>query len=121
MNTLLLTATILLGLDEPKKPLSARPTVLVLKVQGEVKAEGRLGRRRVEKGALLLPGETLTAAKDAEATLVFMLRGERRRLKSGARATLTRDDCDPADATEKDAGALKLHRRNLTKVREVEV
>jgi hypothetical protein len=121
MNTLLLTATLLLGVDDaPKKPLSARPAALVLKVKGTVVAVGRLGKRDVEAGDLLLPGEILSAPNDAEALLVFLVKGERRRLKPGGRTTLTRDDCDPADATEK-VGAAKLSRKNLTKVREVEV
>jgi tetratricopeptide (TPR) repeat protein len=118
MNAMLLAALLLPGLAEPpKKPVSARPAVLVLKVKGEVMA----GKRRVEPGDLLLPGETLTTGADAEALLVFLLRNERRRLKPGRTTTLTRDDCRPADAIEKIAGAPRLPRKNLTKVREVEV
>src|SRR6266542_3201298 len=122
MNMLLITATLLLAADDlPKgKPQSARPTALVLTVKGEVTAQGRLGKRRVEEGDLLLPGETITTAADAEALLVFLVKGERRRLKPGARATLTRDGCDPDKAAEK-LGAARLPRKNLTKVREVEV
>ena len=89
MSTLLI-ASFLLTFDEaPKKPLSARPTVLVLKVKGVVTVEGRLGKHRVEAGDYLLPGETVSAAADAEALLVFLVKGERRRLKPGGRLTLT--------------------------------
>jgi hypothetical protein len=122
MNTLLLAATLVLGADEPpKKPLSARPTALVLKVKGEVVAEGQKGKHRVEIGDFLFPGETVSAAANAEALLVFLLRGESRRLKPGTRTTCTRDDCDPAGATEKLDSTAKLPRRNLTKVREIPV
>lgn len=120
MNPLLI-ATALLAFDEaPKKPLSARPTVLVLKVKGAVTAEGRLGTHRVEAGDYLLPGETVSAAPAAEALLVFLVKGERRRLKPGGRMTLTRDDGTPADAAER-LGPARLPRKNLTKVREVEI
>src|SRR5688500_9638954 len=109
MNTLLITAALLLGADDGRKPLSARPAALVLKVKGEVAAEGRLGaKRRVEAGDLLLPGETVSAAADGEALLIFLVRNERRRLKPGARATLTRDDCDPADAAERLGGETRV-------------
>ncbi|MBI1914994.1 MAG: hypothetical protein HYS12_09705 [Planctomycetes bacterium] len=122
MNTLLIAATLVLGADEPpKKPTSARPTALVLKIKGEVVAEGQKGKRRVELGDFLFPGETVSAAADAEALLVFLLRDEHRRLKPGARTTCSRDDCDPSDATEKLGGAAKLPRKNLTKIREIPV
>jgi hypothetical protein len=121
MQTLLITAALLLGGDDPpKKPLLARPAALVLKVKGVITAEGRLGKRRVEAGDFLLPGETVSAAPAAEALLVFLVKGERRRFRPGSRATLTRDGCDPADAVER-VGPAKLPHNNLTKVREVEV
>jgi hypothetical protein len=123
MNTLMIAATLLVGLDDaPKKskPLPARPAALVLTVKGEVTAQGKLGKHRVEQGDFLLPGQMLTAAADAEAVMVFLVKGERRKLKPGARATMTRDGCDPADATER-LGAARLPRKNLTMVREIEV
>src|ERR1051326_1938973 len=95
MSALLIVASFFLGADEPpKKPISARPMALVLKVKGAVSAEGKKGKRRVEAGDYLFPGETVSAGADAEALLVFLLRGERRRLKPGVRTTCTRDDCD---------------------------
>jgi hypothetical protein len=121
MGKLLIAVTLMLGADDvPEKPLSARPAALVVRVKGAVVAGGRVGRRRVGPGDFLLPGETVSAAADAEALLVFLLRGERRRLRPGARATLTRDGCDPAVAVEP-VGPAGLPREALTKVREVEV
>jgi hypothetical protein len=122
MNTLLITASLLLGSDDaPKKqPLSARPAALVLRVKGVVTAQGRGGKRRVEAGDYLLPGETVSAGAGAEALLVFLLKGERRRLEAGGRAVLTRDGCDPPDGLKK-LGKAILPRKNLTRVREVEV
>lgn len=122
MNMLWLAMVVFLdGKDAPKKPLSARPAALVLTVKGTVTARGRLPRpHRVEPGDFLLPGETITTAADAGAIVVFLLKGERRRFKSAIRATLTLDGCDPAGATEL-LGAARLPRKNLTKVREVEV
>jgi hypothetical protein len=122
MTIVFLAATVVLGFDDlPKKPHYARPTAMLLQVKGEVVAEGRLGKRRLEQGDFLLPDETVSAAADAEATLVFLKRRESRRLKPGGRATLTRDDCTPADALEKLDAPPKLLPANLTKVREVEV
>jgi hypothetical protein len=121
MNLVLLTVRLLFGADDaPKKPQSARPTAIVIKVKGMVTAKGRDGQRPVGPGEYFLPGETVAAAADAEAMLVFLVPNERRRLRAGASATLTRDGCEPAHAVEP-AGPTKLSRKNLTKVREVEV
>jgi hypothetical protein len=122
MNTLLIAATLALAADDaPKKPLSARPAALVMEVKGRVTVEGRGGKpRRVEEGAYLLPGETVSAAPGGEALLLFLVKGEQRRLGPGGRATLTRDGCDP-DAAARRVGKAKLPRKNLTRVREVEV
>jgi hypothetical protein len=121
MNMMLMTAALLLPADAPKgKPLSARPTAMVMTVKGEVTAQGRLKKRSVQEGDYLLPGETITIPANAEVEMVFLVKGERRRLKPGARATLTRDGCDPDDVAEL-LGPAKLPRKNLTKVREVEV
>src|ERR1700730_7587711 len=121
-SLLLLTTTwFLWSADAPQKPVSAGPAAMVLKVKGEVTSQGKGAKRRVDPGDFLLPGETVSAGSDAEALLIFLLPGERRRLKPGSRATLTRDGCEPADAAEMVAGEAKLSRKNLTKVREVEV
>lgn len=121
MNTLWIAALMVLGSDDaPKKPLAGPPAVLVLKVKGRVEAEGWVGRYPVESGDFLLPGQVVSVAPGAEAVALFLLKRERRRFKPGSRATLTRDGCVPADAVER-LGPAKLPRKNLTKVREIEV
>jgi hypothetical protein len=79
--------------------LKAPPTALVLKVKGEV----RQGPRRVAEGDFLLPGQVVTSAAGAKALVVFLLSGQRGRLKPCGRTTLTRDGCDPADVVENSA------------------
>jgi hypothetical protein len=121
MNLVLIATSLLPAADDPvPKPLKGKPAALVVKVQGEVLVEGKRGQRRVEAGDYLLPGQVVTAAANGGAVVVFVPSGERRRLKPGNRATLTRDGCTPADAVEVTAGPT-LPRKNLAKVREVEV
>jgi hypothetical protein len=121
MNLLLVSfALVLPREDDTARTSSAHAVAMVLKVQGDVVAEGRRGKRKVEPGDYLLATETIEAQQGAEALLVILARGQCQRLKPGSRAKLTRAGCDPAAAVEP-AGNARLSHRNLIKVREIEV
>jgi tetratricopeptide (TPR) repeat protein len=105
-----------------------RPVAVVLQTQGEVILErtrtfsvmgfgipGLEKGRRLLKADLLLPGDCLKLAGDAEAVLAFLADSHRERLKGGSQAIVDRAGCN-ADRIE---ATMNLSSRNLKKVREV--
>jgi hypothetical protein len=93
----LLLATVLWLPPAPAAP----PAGLVLTVTGNVVlARGPGPGRPVAAAELLRAGDSLRAAAEGEARIVFFHDGHRERLKPGARATVGATGCTPAEAVE---------------------